>query len=51
MCIRDSAWEPGEFIFLSENGVDICSDVGCYVEISVTHYGNTVAGDGATMVD
>jgi len=47
----ENAWEPGEFVFLSENGVDICSDVGCYVEISVTHNGDTVAGDGATMVD
>ena len=46
-----NAWEPGEFIFLSESGTDICSDVGCNVGISVTYNGNTVAGDGAAVVD
>ena len=46
-----NAWEPGEFVFLSESGTDICSDVGCNVGISVTYNGNTVAGDGATVVD
>jgi len=46
-----NAWEPGEFIFLSESGTDICSDVGCNVGISVTYNGNTVAGDGSTVVD
>jgi len=42
----DNAWEPGEFVFLSESGTDICSDVGCNVGISVTYNGRTVAGDG-----
>ena len=46
-----NAWEPGEFIFLSESGTDICSTVGCNVGISVTYNGNTVAGDGAAVVD
>ena len=46
-----NAWEPGEFVFLSESGTDICSDVGCNVGISVTYNGNTVASDGATVVD
>ena len=46
-----NAWEPGEFVFLAESGTDICSDVGCNVGISVTYNGNTVAGDGATVVD
>ena len=46
-----NAWEPGEFIFLSENGVDSCTDVACNVGISVTYNGNTVAGDGAAVVD
>ena len=46
-----NAWEPGEFVFLSESGTDICSDVGCNVGISVTYNGNTVAGDGAAVVD
>ena len=46
-----NAWEPGEFIFLSESGTDICSDVGCNVGISVTYNGNTVAGDGSVVVD
>ena len=46
-----NAWEPGEFVFLSESGTDICSDVGCNVGISVTYNGTTVAGDGAAVVD
>ena len=46
-----NAWEPGEFVFLTESGTDICSDVGCNVGISVTYNGNTVAGDGAAVVD
>ena len=46
-----NSWEPGEFIFLSENGVQICDDVGCQVGISVTYNGNTVAGAGNTVVD
>ena len=46
-----NAWEPGEFVFLSESGTDICSTVGCNVGISVTYNGNTVAGDGAAVVD
>ena len=46
-----NAWEPGEFVFLSESGTDICSDVGCNVGISVTYNGNTVAGAGNTVVD
>jgi len=46
-----NAWEPGEFVFLAESGTDICSDVGCNVGISVTYNGNTVAGDGAVVVN
>jgi len=46
-----NAWEPGEFIFLSESGTDICSTVGCNVGISVTYNGHTVAGAGSTVVD
>ena len=46
-----NSWEPGEFIFLSESGTDICSDVGCNVGISVTYNGNTVPGDGSVIVD
>ena len=46
-----NAWEPGEFVFLSESGTDICGDVGCSVGISVTYNGNTVAGDGSAIVD
>ena len=46
-----NAWEPGEFIFLSESGTDICSDVGCNVGILVTYDGYTVAGDGSVVVD
>ena len=49
--VDGNAWEPGEFIFLAESGTDICSDVGCAVGISVTYTGNTVAGDGSTIVD
>ncbi len=46
-----NAWEPGEFIFLSENGAQICEDVGCDVGISVTFNGHTVAGAGQQTVD
>ena len=46
-----NSWEPGEFIFLSENGAQICADVGCLVGISVIYNGNTVAGAGNTVVD
>ncbi len=46
-----NAWEPGEFIFLSENGAQICSDVGCDVGISVTFNGHTVAGAGQQTVN
>ena len=46
-----NSWEPGEYVLLSENGADICTDVGCQVGISVTYNGNTVAGAGNTVVD
>ncbi|MCH2349695.1 MAG: type IV pilin N-terminal domain-containing protein, partial [Candidatus Poseidoniales archaeon] len=37
-----NAWEPGEYVFLSESGTDIVSAVGTEVGISVTFNGNTV---------
>jgi flagellin-like protein len=46
-----NSWEPGEFIFLSENGAQICDSHGCQVGISITYNGNTVAGAGSTIVD
>ena len=48
---NDNAWEPGEYIFLSEGTEEICSAQGCAVDISVTNGGNTVAGDGAAVVN
>ena len=48
---NDNAWEPGEYIFLAEGTEEICSAQGCNVDISVTHNGRTVAGDGATVVN
>jgi len=48
---NENAWEPGEYIFLAEGGAEICSNQGCNVDISVTHNGRTVAGDGATVVN
>jgi len=48
---NDNAWEPGEYIFLSEGTEEICSVQGCAVDISVTNNGNTVAGDGAAVVN
>ncbi|MBS72569.1 MAG: hypothetical protein CMO20_06450 [Thermoplasmata archaeon] len=48
---NDNAWEPGEYIFLSEADAEICSSSGCMVDISVTSSGNTVAGDGAVAVN
>ena len=47
----DNAWEPGEYIFLSEGTAEICSASGCNVGISVTNGGHTVAGDTSQMVD
>ena len=47
----DNAWEPGEYIFLSEGTAEICSNSGCMVEISVTHNGNIVTGDTQVLVD
>ncbi|HJM19147.1 MAG TPA: type IV pilin N-terminal domain-containing protein [Candidatus Thalassarchaeaceae archaeon] len=48
---NDNAWEPGEYIFLSEGTEEICSTTGCAVDISVTNNGHTVAGDGAVVVN
>jgi hypothetical protein len=48
---NDNAWEPGEYIFLSEGSEEICSAQGCHVDISVTYNGVTVAGDGAVVVN
>ena len=46
-----TAWEPGEFVFLHENGVDIVTGQGTTVGISVTYNGNTVAGSGSQLVN
>ena len=46
-----TAWEPGEFVYLSESGTDICSTDGCNVGISVMYNGNTVAGDEGVIVN
>jgi len=46
-----TAWEPGEFIFLHENGVDIVTNQGTTVGISVTYNGHTVAGSGSQLVN
>jgi hypothetical protein len=48
---NDNTWEPGEFVFLSESGTDICSTEGCNVGISVMYQGNTVAGDESVIVN
>ena len=48
---NDNAWEPVEYIFLSEGTEEICSAAGCAVDISVTNNGNTVAGDGSVVVN
>ncbi len=48
---NDNAWEPGEYIFLSEGTAEICSSQGCNVGISVTNGGHTVAGDSSQMVN
>ena len=46
-----TAWEPGEFVFLHENGVDIVTGQGTTVGIHVTYNGNTVAGSGSQLVN
>ena len=48
---NDNAWEPGEYIFLSEGTAEICSTTGCDVGISVIYSGYTVAGDSSQMVN
>ena len=48
---NDNAWEPGEYIFLSEDGEEICSAQGCEVGISVTNGGHTVAGSTSQTVN
>jgi len=45
---NDNVWEPGEYLFLSEGDEDICSEAECLLQISVTHNGRTVAGDGVS---
>jgi len=45
---NDNSWEPGEYLFLSEGTKDICDAAECRLEISVTHNGRTVAGDGVS---
>ena len=47
----DDAWEPGEYILLSEADAEICSSSGCMVDIFVTSSGNTVAGDQTVIVN
>ena len=46
-----NAWEPGEFVFLSESGTDICSDSSCFVHIYVAHDGDIVTGDDSIIVN
>ncbi len=48
---NDNAWEPGEYIFLSEGTEEICSSTGCAVGISVTYGGNNVTGDTSVVVN
>ena len=48
---NDNAWEPGEYVFLSEGTAEICSAQGCDVGISVTNGGHTVAGETTQMVN
>ena len=48
---NDNAWEPGEYIFLSEGPAEICSAQGCNVGISVIYSGYTVAGDSSQTVN
>ena len=45
---NDNSWEPGEYLFLSEGTEDICDAAECLLQISVTHNGRTVAGDGVS---
>ena len=42
---NDNAWEPGEYLFITEGTEDICSEAQCRLEISVTYNGRTLAGD------
>ncbi|MCS5526580.1 MAG: type IV pilin [Candidatus Poseidoniales archaeon] len=48
---NDNAWEPGEYLFLSEGTEDICSEAACRLEISVTYNGRTLAGDRVSGQD
>ena len=46
-----SSWEPGESIFLSENGTDICTEPACTVVISVVYDGDQLTGDSPIIVN
>ena len=46
-----NAWEPGESIFLSENGTDICTEPACTVVISVVYEGDKLTGDSSIIVN
>jgi hypothetical protein len=48
---NDNAWESGEYIFLAEGALNICSEQGCMVDITVLYQGNAVAGDSAVVVN
>ena len=46
-----NAWEPGESIFLSENGTDICTEPACTVVTSVVYEGDKLTGDSSIIVN
>ena len=46
-----NAWEPGESIFRSENGTDICTEPACTVVISVVYDNDQLTGDSSIIVN
>ena len=47
--VDNALWEVNEFIMLSENGSDICSDT-CNIDIYITYRGTQISGDSSIVV-
>ena len=47
---EDSTWETGEFLTLSENGVDIAGEGSTTIDLYVTYRGTAVAGSDDVSV-
>ena len=48
--VDDNLWETGEFLILSENGVDIAGEGSTTIDLYVTYRGTAVAGSDDVSV-